>query len=942
VSSELIPRQDLVDALISEQTRVVLVAGPSGAGKSHVLREAVEVVRPHRTVAGPHEVMWSSPLPELMLDGLASIIAQIVESQSNAQRVGEQLSGAIERLVASKGRELAVAAGKELLGLIRARLGPEVGQALVDTVTSLREENAESLGSRLDRARSQTALELIVSFATEVVTMSVGRPALIVLDRCERLDDTASRLLADLAELLPDGLQLWVGVRDDSGPGPFLLRTDAGRVHIPPLNAPAIAELLVRRALPPSAADRILERTKGTALDVQASIGLLSRGESDDVDAPEALARDTAQRVATLSDDTRSIALRLAALSDPLPESYMLRFTGGDAIRLAVVMTELAEAGLLTAHGEKQWIHERRRESLLASASEDDIQAALADAATAVWEYVQAGGEHQWLVELANLAARSPQMIAESEDLAATLALDNPALGLIAALVELTEPSSPFVEGQALLSYARTNYPTDETELSHLESLGESGIVSIESTNRSASVALQLSPLSMAVAVGRVGRSFGHLPIPAISSAAFRNLILPRVGPLVDVHYGIGRPPLRTLSYMAMGVQEKAWSPSLATVRRDTRPALIVRAAFAGRPLYGVFRFESTDARDTALDALAGLDVEFLDDRLTVSSTVAFPMTAVPVERFLRAAGRVIGRVPRLTTQGIKEPLDAPIPYAKLVKRRVATARTLRKLAGATLRGAMELDLPLSLYWFEGDRTFLQVEVHGGREIAVVSPERPEGPFVAGPYRLFRLAQELGLQPGENITQVSGGAFAHADYAPNRFDPVLAEIGRRRTAAIAFNNAQRQLPIRFDDVLAASIRDAFLREMRDARAFAAELPILGRDDWEVPPIAKYVVLPDECREPQRVPGLHTALIWAEAESVTGSDECHVIYEMARPSPGEGRDGFRQVPEEALVGMPGYKQDAVQQSVMSSTRGGIASLLGYREEDLDFLPDASRA
>lgn len=164
VSHDLIPRPELVEALVADASRVVLVAGVSGAGKSQLLREAVEVVRLDRTVAGPREVMWSSPVLQLMLDGLADIVADRVQQKGVAERVGARLSGVMERLIASNGREIAVAAGKEILSLIRARVSPEAGQAVADAFKALQEESGSRLGrvwiARVLRLRWRSSSDL--------------------------------------------------------------------------------------------------------------------------------------------------------------------------------------------------------------------------------------------------------------------------------------------------------------------------------------------------------------------------------------------------------------------------------------------------------------------------------------------------------------------------------------------------------------------------------------------------------------------------------------------------------------------------------------------------------------------------------------------------------------------------------------------------------------
>lgn len=932
---DLIPRRELVATLIPDTTNVVFVHGPSGAGKSVLLQQAAATARAERYVSGPHEVMWSDPLLHLLLRSLSEVVAEIIDGQRTAERFGKRLSGVIERMVVSRGRELAHAAGREILNFVRSRLGPEAGQAVADAVAALWEESAESLGARLDRARAEVARDVIVDFAGEVVALSGDRPVLIALDRCERLDDANLRLLADLAEVLPDGAQIWVAARTESVAGRFLAQTDASVLEVPPFDAMAVGDILEQRGLSPASVDDVLERTDGTALDVQAYVSLLEVEAPRDAGANEVVALDTAQRLSRLSEDAHSLTLRLAALSDPLPEPYLLRLADADPERLAKAMRELHDQGLLTAHATGQWFHERRSAAILQLAGDEDRTSAITEAATAVWEHLQAGGDASWLVELADLAARADDLAEGDETLRAVLALDAGALAVVAGLIELTQPGLEAVDGQALLNYARATYPSGGRELECLQRLNEAEIVVVAHSDLAAAAVLRLSGLARAVAVGRIARAFGHMPIPNIASAGFEQVLVPRIGPFVDGHYGVGRPSLRDLSYMALGREEDPWRAPPSSERREAGPALIARAGFAGRPLYGAFRFSSTPDRDRALDAISGLDIEFLDARVAVSTALGYPMGVVPADRFLHAAGRVLGRKMRPSLTQIKEALESPLSFGEFADLRVRTLRTLRDLAGASMRGAMELDLPLSLHWMADERSALVIEVHGGREVSCEHADLARPAVESNPYQFFHLASELGLRADESITSVIHHLFSDEEHAPTRFDPVLAEIADRRAKATAYNRAQPQLLVRFDHSLPKMIRDSFFREMADARALASALPLLGRDDWELPATAKYIVLAIEPPDPGWVAGARSTLVWAEGPSPSGDDECHVAYqgEEGRPAPLVG--GMVSVNEEALRQLPDFDQGSIVRSGSAVTTFGVADLLAHRNEDLDF-------
>jgi hypothetical protein len=98
MSIELVERSELVDAILCDPGRVVLVPGESGAGKSTALAKAVEIARAKRHVAGPREAMWSDPVPELLVRALGDLVAESVQSRSAGKRIGERLASAFERL----------------------------------------------------------------------------------------------------------------------------------------------------------------------------------------------------------------------------------------------------------------------------------------------------------------------------------------------------------------------------------------------------------------------------------------------------------------------------------------------------------------------------------------------------------------------------------------------------------------------------------------------------------------------------------------------------------------------------------------------------------------------------------------------------------------------------------------------------------------------------
>jgi hypothetical protein len=188
------------------------------------------------------------------------------------------------------------------------------------------------------------------------------------------------------------------------------------------------------------------------------------------------------------------------------------------------------------------------------------------------------------------------------------------------------------------------------------------------------------------------------------------------------------------------------------------------------------------------------------------------------------------------------------------------------------------------------------------------------------------------MRPDEYISRWVHGA-GEIDRAAQ--DPVLLEIGRRRDVALKFNGAQRALPVALDESLSALIQESYYRELADARAIAAALPVLGRSDWEIPPVARYVLIAREEPDEHWVPGARSALDWAEVASPSGENECHVMFTEGITRDVHMLGTIWEPGESELERVFSLDNSAVLRSESSVLHHGVARLLGYVEADLDF-------
>ncbi len=131
-------------------------------------------------------------------------MALLAGDEGLARTAARHVADAARRMAKARLDELASAAGKALLGAVRARLGSEVAGAIEEFARDLSTSVDERLAARISAAGDGDVIEVIAGFATEVAALVGDRDVLLALDNAERLDEDDVRRLADLFTLLPD------------------------------------------------------------------------------------------------------------------------------------------------------------------------------------------------------------------------------------------------------------------------------------------------------------------------------------------------------------------------------------------------------------------------------------------------------------------------------------------------------------------------------------------------------------------------------------------------------------------------------------------------------------------------------------------------------------------------------------------------------------------
>jgi hypothetical protein len=817
-------RDDLVARVTRSLAPLTLLTGDSGIGKSAVLLNAQASER-HGLAPSPRTLPSSGGvLQRLLLDGLADALAEEVRRRGVVAEAGRRLKEAAERMARDRGQQLARALGRELLSIVRGRLGPDFGAALEEYAGALRESADESLAARLDNALDRTVVGLVVDLAREVCAFVSPAEIVLAFDSGERLPDPDVRVLADVVGDLPPGLRFRMAISDHTPEHrarvDFLLAADSGTVEIPVpgLTEAATGNWLQAERLPVELAKRVTRVTGGYPLHIGDLVAhLRAGGEVDSGPLHEVFARRTDEAWSQLDPTTAGHARRLCVLADPIPTDRTLQLLGIDAATWGETQERLSRARVFSVSvNGLPWFHEQRRRYLREIRLTPEERSATSVAAVNVLRDMVLEDEAvSRLGELADLAGHAQPLIDADDQLRDAVNLDRERLGLCAALVELIEPQAalPAVGADELLRYARQVFQVPGDLIGAFSHLGSCSFVhTAEGTGAAVAVPYWNDPRVALVICGRAEREFGRAPVPAAAGAVFRTEIQPRLEPFTQAAYGIGTASMTTLAEAAEGLCRPAGA--FAAGGRGAVTALLMRGRYAGRPIYVHACFSDEGGRDAAERQLRGLTGEVFGEPLEVTDTLASPCVRVPARRFLLAVRRLLGSQVNLQPNGTKatHQLTSPLSPEDRLERRTACLRAVRARSSAVERYATGLDQPIGFVYSSDEQSFTVAEVIGGREEA----RRVDGLALnAGdPFRMFRLLELCGLQPNERF----GVLKHHWGRGPDLSDPALELLSDLAGRGEAFNRYQRRQEVSLSEVeLQRRLESALRLQLTDAR-----------------------------------------------------------------------------------------------------------------------------
>jgi AAA ATPase domain len=930
-------RAGLVAELMRAGEPLVLVTGDSGVGKSALVTAALEEGQAHGQVTSltPRRLVHRpGALQQALIDQLAVVTASLLAGTSLAERAGRVIVGAAREIARDRGRDLALVIGKELLSIVKNRLGID-GQALGDYVSRLVTEQEQNLLARLRAAADPDALSALVSFAAEIVDLADGAPVVLGIDDADRLSDPDLRQLADLIAALPAGVLVRAGhlTAPTTDLGRIRLLRDAGarELQVTGLDVPAIRQWLEAERLDTRTAARVHRLTGGYPVFIDDVLRVLaSSGSLSDIEPNELFASNTRETMHRLEVSIARAARLLSPYVDPPPIERILAIVGVDQATWTVMRDRLVQRRIFaTIVNGQPWFHELRRQAVWTGLDRAERSAAADQALVDLQDWFDQTENPEALVAMA-LIAKDGQL-ARSDPMASySLDADVEAVAVASSVLEIAEPVAddpysemPVVMGDSLLGYAQRTFHVSGNLLEALRKLDDHNLLIVASNQYASVVIPRFTKLPAMLMAGRAGAELGRLPIPRLASNVFQTVITPRIGQFEDARYGLGEPTIANLC---------GNPPILQPGSARHPPAVLARGLVAGQPFYLATTFADTARRGNAAAQLRGLVEPFLTDRVAINDVLEFPLTRVPAKRFLRAISRMINR--RLNPVSPRLSAETPVDLPEAINRRADTLRLVRAQCSGIERYALELEEPIRLIFAKEGDTWIVAEVLGGEDGFVELATFPGPPIsVPDPYERYLLREQLGLSWNQRLRRVEhhwGGATLN--------DPVVEMLVALSKKAEAFNRHQPRLEVPLQQsALQALLAEADRRCFDDALALHM-LPLSTETHPPQPLTTLAVVCPD-IPEYGWVEGTHAAASLVVMDATEGDDglRLHVAAPTHRPGPPQLRQAFLsafgvQLSDDGiLTGL--IPERRIRYATHGSAQSVLGNLLGYGQGDI---------
>jgi hypothetical protein len=817
-------RDQQVTDLVGDQAPVVVVSGDRGVGKTRVLEE---IARHFDGLAPAPVRVGNAPaaLQAGLLEALGAAAALIAHDEGAARRVGKLLVEGGRRLAHVKANEIGVAVARIVLGVIRDRVGSNVTDVLTEYFEQVRDAATDDLASRIRQAGDPDVIHAIAELAGEVAVASEDSRVLLSLDDIHHLGDSDRGRLMDLSRILPAAVSVACTFTSDSRADESAL--DEYRLEGIPvyplygLDLWALRQWLAAESLEADMAEEVWRRTNGYGLAVADAIRLLKAGK-DLADAlqggrEEVMRAATRQALRELDPGSHVAALKLSVFPGPLPARYAAAYLEVDPVSWAVTESSLIDSHIFVP-GDPPWFHDQRRNLLRQQVQGGDLVPYLKAARAQLSALAQeTGAPADALIQYAGISDELVRLGAADPVLSTMAQLDDDALAVLGALIELTDGNSQGVDAEGALLYARRTFRARgdlPTALNHVS--GEGLAITASNKYKSMAAAKFSSAEARLYVIGKIGARLGRMPLPRIASLMFNSRLSIPLGPFKRANYGIGDPSLEELARRSVRLQ--TGPPGTQPLRPGRKgPSLLLHGLFGDTQFWVAVAYDKPEERDIALSNLQTLPAEPVFGRpVVLTAVVAQPDAVLPPRRLARAFERALGLSIGNVINSFDVTIEGPhITTHGAIEQRLETLNLLASLSSERERRVTGHDAPHYglLRWTaptgDGELTAVIANAHGVIPLAEVPVP------VLQRFDRVALAQLAGLQPD----QVIGHMQAHAGRPPQPTDlqAVVNEVMRHSRKIVAYNQHQPRRHVAGDP---GSLQDLIQEQLDEREALA--------------------------------------------------------------------------------------------------------------------------
>ena len=923
--------QQVVD-LLDVQGPVVVIGGDRGVGKTRVLEETGErfdglAPAPVRVGNAP------AALQAGLLEALGAAAALIASDEGSARRLGKLLVEGGRRLAHVKANEIGVAVARIILGVVRDRVGSNVTDVLTEYFEQVRDAATDDLASRIRQAADPDVIHAIAGLACEVAAAAEDRRVLLSLDDIHNLKDGDRGRLMDLGPILPAAVSVACTFTSDSRADESVLDEYrlSGIIVYPlyGLDLWAVKQWLVAEGLEADMAEEVWRRTNGYGLVVSDAIRLLKAGK-DLADAlqggrEEVMRAATRQALRELDADSHVAALKLSVFPRPLPARYAAAYLEVDPVLWAVTEGSLIDSHIFVP-GDPPWFHDQRRILLRQQVQDGDLVPYLKAVRAQLGMFAQeTEASADTLIQYAGISDELVGLGAADPALSAVAELNDDALAVLGALIELADGNSQVVDAESALLYARRTFRARgdlSAALSHISAAGLA--VTASSEYKSVAAANFGSAEARVYVIGKIGARLGRMPLPRIASLLFSSRLGGPLGTFKSASYGVGDPPLEELAKRSVRLQ--AQPPGTQQLRPGRKgPSLLVRGLFGDTQFFAAVAYDKPEERDIALSNLQALPAEPVFGRQVALTVVAAqPDAIVPPRRLARAFERALGLSIGNVINSFDVTTDGPeIATHDAFEQQLEALNLLASLSNERERQVTGHDAPHYglLRWTapagDGELTAVVAKAHG----VILLPEVPVP--VVQRFDRVALAQLAGLQPD----QVIGHMYARAGRIkkPTDLQAVVNEVMRHSRKIVAYNQYQPRRHLAGDS---GSLQDLIQQQLGEreglartiAASFGRALPA-GHDI--------YLLIDPYLRHPEMGPGAGQDATIMQAPMRGSSPRVHVAVEpppdvVPYPSVQHWRDARLA----QLRGVFAAPDVTFTSGVTTSALDAVAELLGH--------------